>query len=58
VEGEVASEPRGSGGFGYDPILYYPPYQSTLADVSEADKLAVAHRGEAFRALARWISEL
>jgi XTP/dITP diphosphohydrolase len=58
VEGEVAPEPRGTGGFGYDPILYYPPYRATLAEVSEADKLAIAHRGEAFRALARWISEL
>ena len=55
VEGEVASEPRGSGGFGYDPILYYPPYKATLAEVDEADKLAVAHRGEAFRKLADWI---
>jgi XTP/dITP diphosphohydrolase len=56
VEGEVASAPRGSGGFGYDPILYYPPYDATLGEVTETDKLAVAHRGEAFRKLARWIN--
>ena len=55
VEGEVAPEPRGSGGFGYDPLLYYPPYKSTLAEVTEADKLAVAHRGRAFRQLAEWV---
>jgi XTP/dITP diphosphohydrolase len=55
VEGEVAPEPRGSGGFGYDPLLYYPPYKSTLGEVTEADKLAVAHRGRAFRQLAVWV---
>ena len=58
VEGEVAPEPRGSGGFGYDPLLYYPPYTSTLGEVTEADKLAVAHRGRAFRQLAGWIEKL
>jgi len=55
VEGEVAPEPRGSGGFGYDPILYYPPYNATLGEVTEAEKLAIAHRGEAFRKVADWI---
>jgi XTP/dITP diphosphohydrolase len=55
VEGEIAQEARGAHGFGYDPIFYYPPYHSTLADVSEHDKLAVAHRGQAFRALASWL---
>jgi len=56
VEGEIAS-PRGEHGFGYDPIFYYPPYRSTLAEVSESAKLAVAHRGKAFRALASWLHE-
>jgi XTP/dITP diphosphohydrolase len=57
VEGLIASAPRGTRGFGYDPIFYYPPYGATLAEVDEADKLAVAHRGHAFRALAQWIRE-
>jgi XTP/dITP diphosphohydrolase len=57
IEGEIASAPRGSGGFGYDPIFFYPPYGSTLADVSTADKIAVAHRGVAFRKFAAWIIE-
>jgi XTP/dITP diphosphohydrolase len=57
VEGLVAPAPAGGGGFGYDPIFYYPPYGATLAEVGEAEKLAVAHRGQAFRALARWIRE-
>ena len=55
VEGEVANAPRGAGGFGYDPIFYYPPYRRTLAEVSEAEKVGVAHRGVAFRAFAAWL---
>ena len=55
VEGTIAEAPHGTGGFGYDPIFYYPPYGRTLAEVSEAEKVAVAHRGIAFRAFADWI---
>ena len=55
VEGEIAHHARGTHGFGYDPIFYYPPYGATLADVAEDAKLAVAHRGQAFRALAEWL---
>jgi XTP/dITP diphosphohydrolase len=55
VEGLIAAAPAGAGGFGYDPIFYYPPYEATLAEVGEQEKLAVAHRGQAFRAFARWI---
>jgi len=57
VEGEIAHAPKGRGGFGYDPIFLYPPYGMTLAEVSEAQKIAVAHRGIAFRAFAGWIRE-
>jgi len=55
VEGTIASTASGSRGFGYDPIFFYPPYKATLADVDEHHKLAIAHRGQAFRALAGWI---
>ena len=55
VEGEIAAAPRGSGGFGYDPIFLYPPYGRTLAEVSEPEKIAVAHRGVAFRRFANWL---
>lgn len=55
VEGEIAAQPSGSGGFGYDPIFFYPPYGRTLGDVSDTEKLAVAHRGKAFRAFRRWL---
>jgi XTP/dITP diphosphohydrolase len=50
VEGRISPEPRGQGGFGYDPIFFYPPYGQTLAEAGDA-KAAVSHRGEAFRAL-------
>jgi XTP/dITP diphosphohydrolase len=55
VEGEVANAPYGTGGFGYDPIFYYPPFRRTLAEVSEPEKMRVAHRGVAFRAFAAWL---
>jgi len=55
VEGEIADAPRGSGGFGYDPIFFYPPYGRTLAEVTDAEKTAVAHRGVAFRKFADWL---
>ncbi len=48
VEGRIAPEPKGKGGFGYDPIFFYPPLGRTLAEV-EHEKAAVSHRGEAFR---------
>jgi XTP/dITP diphosphohydrolase len=56
VEGEIARQPKGRAGFGYDPIFYYPSFGSTLAEVAEEEKLRVAHRGVAFRALATWLA--
>ena len=58
VEGVIAHDARGSAGFGYDPIFEYPPLGRTLAEVTEAEKLAVAHRGHAFRQLAQVVSEI
>ena len=55
VEGSVAYEIIGEKGFGYDPIFYYEPYQTTLANVSEAQKNAISHRG---KALAKFIAYL
>lgn len=55
VEGTIAHAATGDRGFGYDPIFYFPPYKATLAEVDEEHKLAIAHRGQAFRALADWI---
>lgn len=50
VEGRIAPEPKGTGGFGYDPIFFYPPFGTTLAEAGSR-KSTVSHRGEAFRAL-------
>jgi XTP/dITP diphosphohydrolase len=51
VEGEIAREPRGTNGFGYDPIFFYPPFGRTLAEIELANKRQVSHRGKAFTAL-------
>lgn len=56
VEGEIWPEPLGPHGFGYDPIFYYPPYGRTFGQVDDAEKLAVAHRGRAFRLLDAWLA--
>jgi XTP/dITP diphosphohydrolase len=50
VEGRLADAPAGSHGFGYDPIFFYPPYGKTFGEVSDAEKTAVSHRGQAMRA--------
>jgi len=55
VEGRIAPEPRGTHGFGYDPIFFYPPYGCTLAEVEGEKKAAVSHRGKAFRQLRNWL---
>jgi XTP/dITP diphosphohydrolase len=57
VEGRTTRAPRGTGGFGYDPIFFYPPYGRTLAEVSAEEKAAVSHRGRAFRQLAQFLAE-
>ena len=56
VEGRLQLPPRGSGGFGYDPIFHYPPYGRTLAEVTPEEKAAVSHRGQAFRQLRRYLT--
>jgi XTP/dITP diphosphohydrolase len=56
VEGRIAPQPRGTGGFGYDPIFFYPPYNVTLAEATADQKAAVSHRGKAFRALKMFLN--
>jgi XTP/dITP diphosphohydrolase len=55
VEGRISPCPKGVGGFGYDPIFFYPPYGRTLGEVTAEEKAAVSHRGEAFRKLKRFL---
>lgn len=55
--GHMAAEPRGRGGFGYDPV-FVPKATSdsrTMAELSDAEKDAISHRGKAARALLAWI---
>lgn len=58
VEGRLAREPRGTGGFGYDPIFVPDGYTRTTAELPAAEKDAVSHRGRAFRELAAAVGEL
>ena len=57
VEGEIVPAPRGTGGFGYDPIFAYPPDGRTGGELTDAEKLAVSHRGRAFRQFREWLME-
>lgn len=56
--GTLTREPRGSNGFGYDPILLVDGDTRTSAELSPAEKNAVSHRGTAFRALSDALREL
>ncbi|MGN1016812.1 MAG: RdgB/HAM1 family non-canonical purine NTP pyrophosphatase [Faecousia sp.] len=49
VHGELLRTPAGEGGFGYDPIFYYPPFGKSLAEVSAEEKNQVSHRANALR---------
>jgi XTP/dITP diphosphohydrolase len=56
VQGEIWPEPRGTHGFGYDPIFYFPGYGATFGEVDDARKSLVAHRGRAFRLLREFLN--
>ena len=49
VDGEIAQSPKGSFGFGYDSVFYYPPLEKTFAELSEEEKNSISHRGRALR---------
>jgi len=51
LTGAIALEPRGSRGFGYDPVFFVPEYQATVAELDPAVKNRISHRGEALRRL-------
>jgi XTP/dITP diphosphohydrolase len=55
VEGVIALEPKGCGGFGYDPIFYYPQLKKTFAEISPEEKNAVSHRAVALRKIQRFV---
>ena len=51
VEGMILEAPRGTGGFGYDPLFYLPELDRTMAEIDLQTKLSLSHRGRALRAL-------
>ena len=52
AEGRMLDAPRGAGGFGYDPLFFFPPLGLTFAELKPEEKDRVSHRGAALRALA------
>ena len=55
VEGEILEEARGTEGFGYDPLFYFPPYGRSFGEISVEEKMAVSHRGKALTGLFRYL---
>lgn len=51
VEGRILDAPRGSGGFGYDPLFYYEPLGCTFGEVTIEQKMSVSHRARALQAM-------
>jgi XTP/dITP diphosphohydrolase len=54
VEGIILDSARGTYGFGYDPLFYFPPLRKTLAELTPVEKASVSHRGAAFRQFLDW----
>lgn len=54
ARGRILDELRGSGGFGYDPLFYFPPIGKTFAELSPEEKAGYSHRGKAFRKFLEW----
>jgi XTP/dITP diphosphohydrolase len=58
VDGEILDLPRGSGGFGYDPLFYFPALEKTFAELPAEEKNQRSHRGKAFRRLLAALSSM
>ncbi len=58
VEGEILREPRGAGGFGYDPLFYLSTFHQTMAELDLETKHTISHRGQALRALLALLGNL
>ncbi len=57
AKGMILHAPRGSGGFGYDPLFYFPELGKTFAELSATEKARVSHRGKAFRKFLEWMEK-
>jgi XTP/dITP diphosphohydrolase len=54
AEGTILNRPRGTNGFGYDPLFYFPQIQKTFAELTPEEKAQYSHRGAAFRQFLAW----
>ena len=57
AEGIILDAPRGTNGFGYDPLFYFPQIKKTFAELTSEEKSKYSHRGAAFRSLLGWIDD-
>src|SRR5215471_3542267 len=57
AEGRILDAPRGSNGFGYDPLFYFPQIQKTFAELTPEQKARYSHRGAAFRQFLAWFAK-
>jgi XTP/dITP diphosphohydrolase len=57
AEGIMQESPRGTNGFGYDPLFFFPSINKTFAELTAAEKAHYSHRGEAFRKFLEWASK-
>jgi len=57
VNGVILDAPRGSKGFGYDPVFWFEPFKKTFAELTQSQKAKVSHRGRAFGQLTAWLIE-
>ncbi len=55
VDGEILEQPRGTGGFGYDPVFYFPELGKSFAELTAEEKNRHSHRGKAFRRLTEFL---
>lgn len=56
AEGQILDHLRGTGGFGYDPMFYFPAIQRTFAELTPEEKAKYSHRGAAFRQFLEWMA--
>ena len=57
ARGLLLRAPRGSGGFGYDPLFYFPDFQKSFAQLTPEEKAGVSHRGAAFGKFLEWCDQ-
>ncbi len=57
VRGHILPQPRGEGGFGYDPLFYLPQFGQTMAEISAEQKNRISHRGQALQALLKKLAD-